>query len=167
MDDPARWGPWAVPCPVKAGEIPDMKVADRHKSRMDQRTRERLAILPALTAATSSQRPATAERLAAAQAAVPGTVFTAAGQTLRRAITTRANVASVWAENPAGGAPPFTSACPASPTSAAAPSPQASSTDDSHAMPTFMILKSSENASTATSGPNGRPPSRDRLHPAG
>ena len=80
MDDPARWGPWAVPCPVKAGEIPHKKVADRRKSRMDQRTRERLAILPALIAATSSQRQATAERLAAAQAAVPGTVFTAAGQ---------------------------------------------------------------------------------------
>ena len=21
-DDPARWGPWAVPCPIRAGEIP-------------------------------------------------------------------------------------------------------------------------------------------------
>ena len=70
---------------------------------MDQRTRERLPILPALIAATGSQRQATAERLAAAQAAAPGAVFTAAGQTLRRTITTRAGVASVWAENPEGG----------------------------------------------------------------
>ena len=103
MDDPARWGPWAAPCPVKAGEIPHKKAADRRKSRMDQRTRERLPILPALIAATDSQRKATAERLAAAQAAAPGAVFTAGGQTLRRTITTRAHAANVWAENPEGG----------------------------------------------------------------
>jgi hypothetical protein len=103
MDDPARWGPWAVPCPVKAGEIPHKKTADRRKSRMDQRTRERLPILPALIAATSGQRNAAAERLAAAKAAAAGAVFTAGGQTLRRTITTRANVASVWAQDPEGG----------------------------------------------------------------
>ena len=103
MDDPARWGPWAVPCPIKAGEIPHKKAADRRKSRMDQRTRERLPLLPALIAATDSQRQATAERLAAAKAAAPGDLFTAAGQTLRRAITTRAHAANIWAENPDGG----------------------------------------------------------------
>ena len=103
MDDPARWGPWAAPCPVKAGEISHKKTADRRKSRMDQRTRERLPILPALIAATGSQRDATAGRLAAARAAAPGQLFTAAGQALRRTATTRANVASVWAENPDGG----------------------------------------------------------------
>jgi integrase len=103
MDDPARWGPWAAPCPVKGGEIPHKKTADRRKSRMDQRTRERLPLLPALIAATGTQRQDTAERLAAAQAAAPGAVFTAVGQTLRRTITTRAGVASVWAENPDGG----------------------------------------------------------------
>ena len=103
MDDPARWGPWAVPCPVKAGEIPHKKAADRRKSRMDQRTRERLPILPALIAATDGQRDAAAERLAAARAAAPGQVFTAGGQTLRRTVTTRAHAASVWAENPDNG----------------------------------------------------------------
>jgi len=36
-DEPARWGPWAVPCPIRAEEIPHRKVADRRKSRMDQR----------------------------------------------------------------------------------------------------------------------------------
>lgn len=103
MDDPALWGPWAVPCPVKAGDIPYKKVADRRKSRMDQRTRDRLPILPALIAATDSQRRAAADRLAAAKATAPGHVFTAGGQTLRRTITTRAHAASVWAENPEGG----------------------------------------------------------------
>ncbi|MGH3275096.1 MAG: tyrosine-type recombinase/integrase [Streptosporangiaceae bacterium] len=103
MDDPARWGPWAAPCPVKAGEIPHKKTAARRKSRMDQRTRERLPLLPALITATGSQRTAAAERLAAAKAAAPGTVFTAGGQTLRRVITARAQTASVWAEDPTSG----------------------------------------------------------------
>jgi hypothetical protein len=101
-DDPARWGPWAVPCPIKAGEIPHRKEADRRKSRMDQRTRERLPVLPALIAAVDSGRTATAQRLTAAQATRPGDTFTAHGQTLRRAITTRAP-ANVWAEDPADG----------------------------------------------------------------
>lgn len=101
-DDPARWGPWAVPCPIKTGEIPHRKEADRRKSRMDQRTRERLPVLPALVAAVDSGRTATAQRLTAAQATLPGETFTANGQTLRRAVTTRAP-ANVWAEDPAGG----------------------------------------------------------------
>ena len=103
MDDPARWGPWAAPAPIKAGEIPHKKAADRRKSRMDQRTRERLPILPALIAATDRQRREAAERLAAARATVPGEVFTAGGQTLRRTITTRAHAASVWAQDPGSG----------------------------------------------------------------
>ena len=103
MEDPARWGPWAAPCPIRAGEIPHKKTADRRKSRMDQRTRERLPILPALIAATGNQRKTAAERLAAAKAATPGAEFTAGGQRLRRTITTRAHLTSVWAENPGGG----------------------------------------------------------------
>ena len=49
-DDPARWGPWAVPCPIRPGEIPHKREAVRRKSRMDQRTRERLPVLPVLVA---------------------------------------------------------------------------------------------------------------------
>jgi len=99
-DDPPRWGPWAVPCPIKAGEIPHRKEADHRKSRMDQRTRERLPMLPVLIAAVDSARTATAQRLAAAQATRPGETFTADGQALRRSVTTRAP-ANIWAENPA------------------------------------------------------------------
>jgi hypothetical protein len=102
-DDPARWGPWAVPCPIKAGEIPHRKQAAARKSRMDARTRERMPVLPALVAAADAARKAAADRLAAAQAAAPGELFTAAGQTLRRAVTTRAHASKVWAEDPAGG----------------------------------------------------------------
>jgi hypothetical protein len=41
-DDPARWGPHAVRCPVTAGEASHKKDRLQRKSRMDQRTRERL-----------------------------------------------------------------------------------------------------------------------------
>jgi hypothetical protein len=102
-DDPARWGPWAVPCPIKNGEIPHRKEADRRKSRMDQRTRERLPVLPALVAAVDGRRATTAQRLVAARATRPGETFTTDGRALRRAVTTRAP-ANVWAEDPADGA---------------------------------------------------------------
>jgi hypothetical protein len=102
LEDPARWGPWAVPCPIKAGEVPHRKEADRRKSRIDQRIRERLPLLPALTAAVDSARTATAQRLTAAQATEPGQTFTVDGQVLRRSLTTRAP-ANVWAEGPADG----------------------------------------------------------------
>ena len=102
-DDPARWARWAVPCPIKAGEIPHRRVAVRRKSRMDQRTRERLPILPALVAAVDTERTAAAERLVAAEATKPGEVFTVGGLTLRRSGATRRLVANIWAEDPAGG----------------------------------------------------------------
>jgi len=50
-DDPARWGPWAVRCPVSASDVSHKKDRYQRKSRMDQRTRERLPVLPALTGA--------------------------------------------------------------------------------------------------------------------
>lgn len=102
-DDPARWGPWAVPCPIKAGDVPHRKDAAGRKSRMDQRTRERLPVLPTLTAAVHDQRAAAADRVTAARATSPGAVFTAGGQTLCRAVTTRAHRANVWAHDPSGG----------------------------------------------------------------
>ncbi|MDQ1306695.1 MAG: hypothetical protein QG671_2527 [Actinomycetota bacterium] len=102
-DDPARWGPWAVPCPIKSGELPHRKEATRRKSRLDARTRERLPVLPALVAAVALQRTATADRLTMASATGPGQVFTATGQTLRRSVTTRSPGATVWAEDPNGG----------------------------------------------------------------
>jgi integrase len=103
-DDPARWGPWAVPCPIRAEEIPRDKHARQRKSRMDQRTRERLPALPALTAAVGAERKAAAELLAAARAAGPGTVFTAGRRTWRRAeLTPRHHSGRTWAEDPGTG----------------------------------------------------------------
>lgn len=98
-DHPARWGPWAVHCPIRAGEIPHKRQAVRRKSRMDQRTRERLPILPALVTAVETERIAAAQLLDAARATQPGELFTAAGLTLRLADTTRHHVANVWAED--------------------------------------------------------------------
>ena len=68
---------------------------------MDQRTRERLPhpARPDRRAGTSSARPPPAPRRRPGRHARQ-TVFTTAGQTLRRTIATHAGVASVWAETP-------------------------------------------------------------------
>jgi hypothetical protein len=102
-DDPARWGPHAVRCPVTASEASHKKDRLQRKSRMDQRTRERLPVLPALVAWADAGRAATAQRLAAAASAHPGALFTAAGQTLRRAIMKTQTSSRIWAEDPGAG----------------------------------------------------------------
>ena len=65
-DDPARWGPWAVRCPVTATDASHKKDRSQRKSRMDQRTRERLPVLPALIAWVEAERGRTAVLHAAA-----------------------------------------------------------------------------------------------------
>jgi hypothetical protein len=104
MDEPARWGPWAAPCPIRADELSRTKTHRRRKSRMDQRTRERLPVLPDLVTAVNTERRTAAELLAAARAAPPGEVFSAAGHTLRRTQLARpADAAKTWAEDPDTG----------------------------------------------------------------
>src|SRR5438034_2179838 len=76
-DDPARWGAHAVRCPVSASEASHKKDRSRRKSRMDQRTRERLPVLPALVSWVDAERTAAAGRLRACAAAAPGALFTA------------------------------------------------------------------------------------------
>jgi hypothetical protein len=102
-DDPGRWGPHAVRCPVTASEASHKKDRSHRKSRMDQRTRERLPALPALVAWAQAERAATAQRLQIAASAEPGAQFTAAGQTLRRAVMKTQTTGRIWAEDPAGG----------------------------------------------------------------
>jgi integrase len=104
LDDPARWGPWAAPCPVRADELSRKKEQSRRKARMDQRTRERLPVLPALVASADAQRRASRERLEAAAAAEPGQAFTAGGQTLRRPVMAGgARNVRIWADDPSAG----------------------------------------------------------------
>jgi len=103
-DDPARWGPWAVRCPVSASDVSHKKDRSQRKSRMDQRTRERLPVLPALIAWVDAERVRTAELLAAAQTTQPGELFTtAAGETLRRTAMSTQTTGRVWAEPADGG----------------------------------------------------------------
>jgi hypothetical protein len=103
-DDPARWGPWAAPCPVRDTDIAQRgKERSRRKSRMDQRTRERIPVLPALLARVDADRRAAAERLRAAEATAPGQLFTVAGQTLRRPARAHASAGRTWAQDPGSG----------------------------------------------------------------
>jgi integrase len=102
LDDPARWGQWAVPCPIRAGDIQYKKQKSQTKARMDARTRERLPVLPALIAAVDRERRDAAARLEAALATPPAGVFTVGGQEYRRAALSRASCRA-WAEDPATG----------------------------------------------------------------
>src|SRR5215831_12106046 len=91
------------------GALPDQreashkKVRAHRKSRTDQRTRERLPVLPALVAFVEEQRDATAQRLRVAQDTTPGEVFIAAGQTLRRPVMKTKTTGRIWAEDPDTG----------------------------------------------------------------
>jgi integrase len=103
VDDPARWGPWVVPCPVGSEEINRRKDKRRRKARMDARTRERLPVLPVLIATVDRRRKDAAAMLEAARQAQHGQQFTAAGQTLTRIVPARSSAAKTWAEDPATG----------------------------------------------------------------
>lgn len=102
-DDPARWGPWAVRCPVSASDVSHKKDRSRRKARMDQRTRERLPVLPALASWVQTERTRTAELLAAAEHTHPGGLSTAAATTLRRAVMKTDTTGRVWTEDPDTG----------------------------------------------------------------
>jgi integrase len=83
-DDPARWAPWVAPSPVKAAECRQKKFKSRVKSRMDQRTRTQLPLLPALLRAVGQHRKDAEERITAARSTPADGVFTAAGQEFQR-----------------------------------------------------------------------------------
>ncbi|HEX5882708.1 MAG TPA: site-specific integrase, partial [Actinomycetota bacterium] len=104
MEEPARWGPWAAPSPVRKEDLARTKEIRRRKSRMDQRTRERLPALPALLARVHARAQAGAERLAAAQAVDPGEPFTCRGEVLHRAPERAGPTAKTWTEDPDTGA---------------------------------------------------------------
>ena len=103
VEDPARWGPWVVPCPVGSEETVRSKDKRLVKARMDARTRERLPVLPVLAASVDQRRKDTAALLEAARQARHGEEFTAAGQTLIRVITPGSAAAKTWAADPATG----------------------------------------------------------------
>jgi integrase len=102
LDDPPRWGPWAVACPIRAADVQHQRMKTRRKARMDQRTRDRMPVLPILAAAVDRERKAAAARLESARNAQPGESFTVDGVTLHRAQLAR-HSPRIWAEEPATG----------------------------------------------------------------
>lgn len=102
-DDPARWGPWAVRSPVSANDVSHKKDRLRRKSRMDQRTRERLPVLPTLVRFVEAERRRAAELLATAEAATEGELFSAGGETLLRPVMKTKTTGRIWGEDPDGG----------------------------------------------------------------
>lgn len=103
VDDPARWGPWAAPCPISNAEISRAKDRKHRKARMDQRTRERLPVQPVLLRTANERRIAAAERLRAAREAEPGAVVPRTNATLRRTVAPKANGRLVWVDDTATG----------------------------------------------------------------
>jgi hypothetical protein len=102
MDDPPRWGVWAAPCPIRDEEMSRKKDRSHRKSRIDQRTRERLPVLSTLAQGVDTERRRAAERLTAAALVAPGAVFTAAGQQWRRSATKKPT-ARIWVDDPQTG----------------------------------------------------------------
>ena len=82
--DPARWAPWVTPCPVRAAECATKKSRSGVKSRMDQRTRAQLPLLPALLRAVEQQRKAAEELITTARDIPASSLFTVAGQQFQR-----------------------------------------------------------------------------------
>lgn len=103
VEDPARWGPWVAPCPISDAEVQKAKERKHRKARMDQRTRERLPVLPVLVRTANDRRLAAARLLAAAQATEPGAVIDGTDGTLRKAVVPKAIGRLVWAEDVATG----------------------------------------------------------------
>ena len=103
MEEPERWAQWAVPSPVSDAEINWARERRRRKARMDQRTRERLPVLPVLARTAADRRNATARHLRAAMTTPPGEIIEGTGGTLRRAVAPKANGRHVWAEDTAAG----------------------------------------------------------------
>lgn len=86
LEDPALWGPWAAPSPVNCSEINYSKISKSRKARMDQRTRERLPILPALVRTAEKRLQEARARLEAIRAAPDGGSFTVLGETYTKAV---------------------------------------------------------------------------------
>lgn len=103
VDDPGRWAPWAVPCPISDTEIGRAKELKHRKARMDQRTRERLPVLPVLARTAHERRLAAERRLRAAQDTQPGELIPDTNGALRRAIAPTSIGRHVWAEDTVTG----------------------------------------------------------------
>lgn len=104
LEEPARWGPWVAPCPVRDRDltIRQSKVNKHRKARMDQRTRERLPVLPLLVKTAQNQLELASRRLRAARSVDPGQDFDVDGQRWHRPVLARNLLRTplVWASDP-------------------------------------------------------------------
>jgi hypothetical protein len=103
LDEPHRWAQWAVPCPVREADCNRAKHEKLVRSQMDQRTRERLPLLPTLARAINQHRTDSAALLDAARSTTPGGTFTSDGQTLRRLPARYAYTGGIWVSAAEGG----------------------------------------------------------------
>lgn len=87
LDEPERWGAWAVPCPIGEAECSTKKNDLRQKTESDQRTRERLPVLPALVRVAERRMKEARTRLDALNAAPLGATFTVLGETFTVPLT--------------------------------------------------------------------------------
>ncbi|MFF7082649.1 site-specific integrase [Streptomyces lavendulae] len=83
-DEPARWGAWVAPCPVKDTEVVFRKHSKRVKARTDQRTRERMPALPTVLRTAELRLGQAQQRLAAFREASLGGQFTVLGETFTK-----------------------------------------------------------------------------------
>lgn len=88
LEEPERWGTWAVPSPVSEADCSVKKLEKQVKARMDQRTRERLPYLPALVRVADRRLKEASERLAALALAPLGSTFTVLGEKFTAARST-------------------------------------------------------------------------------
>ncbi len=79
IEDPVRWGRFAARCPVSAADVSSKKLVSHRKARTDQRTRERLPVLPVLVHSAHRRMKDAKALLEAVQATSPGASFTVAG----------------------------------------------------------------------------------------
>lgn len=77
LEDPARWAPWAAPCPIREVDVRSYtKEARLRQARMQQRTRTLAPVLPQLVAAAEERARLSRLVLQATRAAAPGEQFT-------------------------------------------------------------------------------------------
>ena len=84
LEDPARWGPWVAPCPIRANECLAVKQNRRRRARIHQRIRTLAPALPALVGVVEQRRKTTSARLEAALAVDAGTAFVFENETFIR-----------------------------------------------------------------------------------
>ncbi|MGW3984563.1 tyrosine-type recombinase/integrase [Streptomyces mirabilis] len=80
LDEPERWGPWATPSPVKEADCNTKKAERQQKTNADQRTRERLPVLPVLVRTAERRLKEARARLAAIEGAQLGSTVAVLGE---------------------------------------------------------------------------------------